>query len=197
MIPHVTGAEGSAVSGSSLARSTSDGPVSRPSSAGASARLIRLAVVLALVASGLAISSRPASGEPGSDPFGAAGREVEPSAESAGELAITPYVVGGSATLNPGYVATLLLSALSDAGSAQFCGGTLIRDDVVLTAAHCVDSLSIDEFDIAVGQTLLSDIGAGDRIPVSRVEIHPGWVSGGVTPTDLALVQLQTRMRGK
>ena len=101
-----------------------------------------------------------------------------------------PYVIGGESQANPGYVAVLLRSHLSDPEAANFCGGSLIRVDVVMTAAHCVDDLDPDQVEVGVGFTLLSSIGAGDRVEVSQIAIHPDWVVDEVLPTDIALLRL-------
>ena len=60
------------------------------------------------------------------------------------------YVIGGESRANPGYVAVLLRSQVSDPEAANFCGGSLIRVDVVMTAAHCVDDLDPGDVDVAV-----------------------------------------------
>ena len=140
-------------------------------------RLVGAATALFILLSGAGTAARDAPTALSSDPM-----DVE---------SPVPLVVGGASTLNPGYVAALLLANVADPGLAQFCGGSLIRSDVVLTAAHCVETLSPGELEIAVGQTYLSDIGPSDRISVTEIAIHPGW-TGVLTTVDLALLRLAT-----
>ena len=109
-----------------------------------------------------------------------------------------PYIIGGSNTINPGYVAVLLRSFLSDPEAANYCGGSLVRVDVILTAAHCVDAdVQPADVEVAVGFTLLSSITAADRLEVEEIAIHPDWDENEVLPTDIALLRLTDRTNGR
>lgn len=60
------------------------------------------------------------------------------------------------------------------------CSGTLIADDVMITAAHCLSAKpSIEDLDVNM---------AGDRRSVISVYIHPGY-SGSGSNNDVALVR--------
>jgi len=60
--------------------------------------------------------------------------------------------------------------------NGHFCGGSLIARDVVLTAAHCVDSLDTAEVNVVIGRHGLDD-DDGDVIPVDleKSVLHPFW----------------------
>ncbi len=151
-------------------------------------RPLWLIVVIALgfSTSGLAATAPPAGAQ----------TPVEVSASEAGDRSFTPSVVGGSSTLNPGYVVALLRSAVANPGSAQFCGGSLIAADVVLTAAHCVDSVVPADIDVAVGATFLSSVTPADRVAVADIAIHPGWSTQSLTSVDIALIRLSAPVTG-
>jgi secreted trypsin-like serine protease len=59
----------------------------------------------------------------------------------------------------------------------QFCGGTLIRRDIVVTAAHCVDNNRVSQnpsrVDIVSGTSLYAE--GGERKKVIAILMHPSW----------------------
>jgi trypsin len=101
--------------------------------------------------------------------------DVRPSARIVG---------GGPAT--PGespWVAAILSSERVSPGQSdsrrQFCGGTLIRPTIVLTAAHCVLESGVktdaSEIQVVVGRSRLDDVGVGEKLDVARVQVYFGF----------------------
>jgi hypothetical protein len=102
-------------------------------------------------------------------------------------------IVGGTEAAPgawPSQVA-LVFSDTADNYQAQFCGGTLIARNWVLTAGHCVRDGSFtpspSDIDVLVGTQDLQS--GGTRIRSVEFRIHPAWLQG-TGRNDLALIRL-------
>lgn len=62
-----------------------------------------------------------------------------------------------------------------DAHSGQFCGGTVIAPQLVLTAGHCVHEKTAGTIDVVANITSLTDEANGQRVPVTQIDTAPGW----------------------
>ena len=76
----------------------------------------------------------------------------------------------------------------------QFCGGTLIDQDRVLTAAHCVDWVSEAQLRVTVGRTVLSS-NQGQKRHVSKIFIHPDY-NANTNARDAAVLELSSSVSG-
>jgi hypothetical protein len=129
-----------------------------------------IALLFVLAASGaMMLIGGVAAQAPTGDPDIIGGREAQPGAY--------PWQVALIARFQP------------NTYQGQFCGGSLIAEDWVLTAAHCIEGAEVSMIDVLVGAHRLSDSGV--RIASAQIIPHPDY-----DPTqldnDLALIRLST-----
>ena len=108
---------------------------------------------------------------------------------------IRPRIVGGTvagASDNRFQVA-LLTKSVADNFNAQFCGGTLVKANMVVTAAHCSDFVTAGQVQVLTGTRNLD--GSGVRRNVTRIAIHPNW-NPGTFDSDVAVWQLSSSATG-
>ena len=107
---------------------------------------------------------------------------------------IPPQIVGGEeANLGDWLWQVALVSAGStDFYDDYFCGGSLVEENWILTAAHCVEELSPDDFEVVVGVHNLANPETGyQKVSVQDVIFYPDYLSGEYD-FDIALLLLST-----
>lgn len=103
-----------------------------------------------------------------------------------------PRIIDGTDanTSDWNYIAALVYKN-QDAYQGQFCGGSLIKDRYVLTAAHCVNDLVKEGLDVIVGiNNLNNSANEGSRVSVKSVFVHP-YYNSTTLDNDVAVLELE------
>jgi secreted trypsin-like serine protease len=94
----------------------------------------------------------------------------------------TEMIVGGQAAEDGKYPWQVrIYSSMDD--QIGFCGGSIISDQWILTAAHCL--LDTEAVVVGYGST---DRTKTTKIPSEKIIVHPGYANG--EKTDVALIKL-------
>ena len=112
-----------------------------------------------------------------------------PADEPAGRAASKEYtrIVGGMEAEARAWPWQVALISSRESYIDQFCGGSVIHERWVLTAAHCVDGASSDDVQVLAGTHDLDE--GGRRIDVEAIRMHRDY-RDDTLENDIALLKL-------
>ncbi len=108
---------------------------------------------------------------------------------SAQQSRMTTKIIGGQTSKKTWPWMAALVFRGADSYNGQFCGGSLIGSEWVVTASHCTEGMSVSEIDVLIGKNSLSGSG-GERIEVDRIIMHPDYDNTN-WDNDIALLHLK------
>ncbi|MFJ8003946.1 S1 family peptidase [Streptomyces fagopyri] len=106
-----------------------------------------------------------------------------------GAVAAPRPIVGGTTTTTTAYP---FMMQITDASQNQFCGGTLVAANKVVTAAHCMTGETTSSVRVVGGRTYLTGTN-GTVSKVSRIWVDPGYTDA-TNGDDVAVLTLSTPM---
>ncbi|XP_061397792.1 trypsin-like [Musca vetustissima] len=82
--------------------------------------------------------------------------------------------------------------SLQTTSGSHFCGGSIISEDIVVTAAHCMQSYTASQMRVRLGSTEYNT--GGELVAVKSFKYHEGYNSKTMV-NDIAVIKLATPVR--
>lgn len=82
--------------------------------------------------------------------------------------------------------------SLQTTSGSHFCGGSIISEDIIVTAAHCMQSYTASQFKVRLGSTTYNT--GGELVAVKSFKFHEGYNSKTMV-NDVAVIKMATPVR--
>ncbi|XP_075168805.1 trypsin-like [Haematobia irritans] len=82
--------------------------------------------------------------------------------------------------------------SLQTTSGSHFCGGSIISEDIIVTAAHCMQSYTASQMKVRLGSTEYNT--GGELVEVKSFRYHEGYNSKTMV-NDIAVIRLKTPVR--
>ena len=103
-------------------------------------------------------------------------------------------IVGGSNAAIEDYPWQISLRINTGTSLSHTCGGSVINEEWVVTAAHCVRNYSAGQLLVIAGTSDVNDVEAGHQYRIAEIIVHEDYVySGGGASYDIALLRMANR----
>ena len=101
-------------------------------------------------------------------------------------------IIGGADVDANNYPFMVSVGSGSSSDFSQFCGGALVSDEFIVTAAHCSEGAEPSDVSVMLGSQLADE--GGLVVGVSAIRIHPDWTGETSEGFDIALWRLDQRL---
>ncbi|XP_022659287.1 trypsin-1-like [Varroa destructor] len=105
-------------------------------------------------------------------------------------VSTTSRIVGGEQVHGDNWSWTVALMRPADGGMEQFCGATLISDQHMITAAHCIANMKPYAMTARIGYTNLDEADGSQDLRIGTAKLHPHYNSSNYY-ADIAILKLQ------
>jgi len=115
---------------------------------------------------------------------------IDPSIETAPQN--DTDVINGQEALHKEFPTIVALTRNN--GKSEFCSGTLLKADLVLTAAHCIESMSLKHSHVVYGHENILNCDKNCILSMHSARAHPDYVKNNDVWYDIALILLEDKI---
>lgn len=107
---------------------------------------------------------------------------------------VSDKIVGGSNAAIEDYPWQISLRINTGTNLSHTCGGSILNEEWVVTAAHCVRDYSAGQLLVIAGTSEVNDVDAAHQFRIAEIITHEDYVySGGGASFDIALLRMANR----